>query len=98
MAERAPRPAETKKAGKPRRARIGRGSKAESPAISSATSGELRSAKKRARASKAMATDPNTGSAYFQHLNALAAKADRGEAIDSTGMSGDDFLTSFLGR
>jgi hypothetical protein len=97
MAERAPRPAETKKARKPRRARIGRGSKAESPAISSATSGELRSAK-RARASKAMATDPNTGSAYFQHLNALAAKADRGEAIDSTGMSGDDFLTSFLGR
>jgi len=97
MAERAHRPAETKKATKRRRTRVGRHSAGKLSAVKSAASTDLGNAK-RPRAGRAKAADPNADSAYFQHLSSLAAKADRGETVDSTGMSGEDFLTAFLRR
>ena len=37
-------------------------------------------------------------SGHLPRLQSLAEKADRGEAVDTTGMTGEDFLKAFLGR
>lgn len=60
--------------------------------VDSAPTTEGRAAKKR------KAGDPNAGSAYFRRLSALADKADRGETVDSAGMTDEEFLKAFLER
>jgi hypothetical protein len=98
MAERAHRPAETKKSKRRHRLRIARDSNGRFLAVKLPTSSELSPARRTRPDKERIAADPNAASAYFQHLSSLAEKADRNETSDSTGMTGDGFLASFLGR
>ncbi|MBE7204505.1 MAG: hypothetical protein INR70_42855 [Parafilimonas terrae] len=46
----------------------------------------------------AKVADPNDKSPYLQELRKLGGMADRGETVDATGMSKEEFLKAFLGR
>ena len=41
------------------------------------------------------ASDPNAASRHMHRLRRLAEKADRGETVDGTGMTGEEFLKAF---
>jgi hypothetical protein len=91
MVERAHRKAEMHKVKKRRTATVQPGAKVPQPKPGT----QARGAKESRLSSDG---DPNAGSPYFQHLNALAERADRGDTIDTTGMTREEFLKAFLGR
>jgi hypothetical protein len=93
MVERVRRAAEPQKVKKRRVVSARHGGKA----VKAKSATQVTSPVKR-RGSAASQSDPNAASPYFQHLKAVVERAERGEAVDSTGMTSEEFLKAFLGR